>query len=156
MNRALKAGFLGALLAASAAYADVGREESLDEAVRQFAAKVEAEWQQCLKNPNTRTTHDSDLCLSVMVRASNEKVDQKYQEKMVTAQHMADHPDAFATYETVPSLLQDSQSLWKQYVKADCDGIYAESAAGTARSGYALFCKYKHALHRLRALDEWF
>jgi hypothetical protein len=37
MKRALKAGFLGAFLAASAASADVGREEALDEVVRQFA-----------------------------------------------------------------------------------------------------------------------
>ncbi|HDS1734660.1 MULTISPECIES: lysozyme inhibitor LprI family protein [Pseudomonas] len=156
MKRTLKAGLLGAFLAASAAYADVGREEALDEAVRQFAVKVEAEWHQCLKNPNTRTTHDSDLCLLTMVRVSNERVEQKYQEKMVKAQHMAEHPDRLATYETVPSMLKDSQTLWKQYVKADCDGIYAESAAGTARSGYALFCQYKHAIQRLHALDEWF
>ncbi|HBK47922.1 MAG TPA: hypothetical protein DDZ74_00860 [Pseudomonas sp.] len=155
MESVFKAVCVAALLATGVAHADVGREEGLDEAVRQFAAKVEAEWQQCLKNPNTRTTKDSDLCLLSMVRASNEGVEEKYQEKMVTAQHMAEHPDSFATYETVPSLLKDSQALWKQYVKADCDGIYAESAAGTARSGYALFCRYKHALHRLRALDEW-
>ncbi|WP_409321372.1 lysozyme inhibitor LprI family protein [Pseudomonas monteilii] len=155
MKRALKAGFLGAFLAASAVYADVGREEGLDEAVRQFAVTVEAEWQRCLKSPSTRTTHDSDLCLLAMVRTTNEKVEQKYQEKMVTAQHMVEHPDSLATYEQVPSMLQASQSLWKQYVKADCDGVYAENAAGTARSGYALFCQYKHAIQRLRALDEW-
>ncbi|MGX1021182.1 uncharacterized protein YecT (DUF1311 family) [Pseudomonas sp. Y3 TE3536] len=155
MKRIFKAGFL-ALLAAGMVHADVGREEALDEAVRQFAAKIETEWQQCLRKPNTRTTQDSDLCLLAMVQAANEGVKKKYQEKMVTAQDMAEHPDRFASYEKVPSMLKGSQALWEQYVKTDCDGIYAENAAGTARSGESLFCEYKHALHRLRALDEWF
>ncbi|AOX08641.1 hypothetical protein D3C76_1018700 [compost metagenome] len=155
MKSMFKAICMGSVLVVGTAHADVGREESLDGAVRQFAAGVEAVWQQCLRRPDVHTTKDSDMCLSAMVRSSNEAVEQKYQEKMVTAQDMAKHPDAFATYETVPSLLQDSQALWEQYVKADCSGIGAESAAGTARASYALLCKYKHALHRLRALDEW-
>ncbi|MBC3503576.1 DUF1311 domain-containing protein [Pseudomonas sp. SWRI59] len=147
---------LGSLLVIGPSNADVGREEALDQGVRQFASKVEAEWQQCLKNPNTRTTKDSDLCLLSMVEAANESVTQKYQKKLVTAQHMAEHPDSFATYETVPVLLQESQELWKQYVQTDCDRVYAERAAGTARSGYSLLCQYKHALQRLRALDGWY
>ncbi|MEZ1420708.1 lysozyme inhibitor LprI family protein [Pseudomonas monteilii] len=155
MESVLRAVCVAALLATGVAYADVGREEALDEAVRQFAAKIEADWQRCLRDPNTRTTGDSDRCLAAMLLVANESVKQKYQEKMVTAEDMAKHPDAFATYETVPSLLQESQALWEQYVKADCSGIGAESAAGTARASYALLCKYKHALHRLRALDEW-
>jgi len=139
----------------SAAHADVGREEELDAAVRQFAAKLESDWQQCLKRPDVRTTNDSDMCLSAMVRSSNEAVEQKHQEKLVTARDAAEHPSAFATFETVPVLLEESQVRWKQYVKADCDGIGAQSAAGTARATYALFCKYRHALQRLRALDAW-
>lgn len=146
---------MGSLLVMGAARADVGREEKLDDAVRQFAAKVEAVWQECLRRPDVHTTNESDMCLFTMVSASNDAVEQKYQAKLVKARDMAKHPDAFATYETVPSLLQDSQALWEQYVKADCSGIGAESAAGTARASYALLCKYKHALHRLRALDEW-
>ncbi|WP_426811710.1 hypothetical protein ABOC32_28935 (plasmid) [Pseudomonas sp. WOUb67] len=48
MQGAIKAGLAG-LVVMAAAHADVGREEALDAAVRQFAAKLEAEWQQCLK-----------------------------------------------------------------------------------------------------------
>ncbi len=155
MGSGVRAVCVAALMATGMAHADVGREEALDEAVRQFASKVEAEWHQCLKSPNTRTTQDSDLCLLAMLRASDERVEQKYQEKMEKAKHMAEHPDRLATYEAVPSMLKDSQTLWKQYVKADCEGIYAESAAGTARTGYSLYCKYKHSIQRLHALDEW-
>ncbi|MNE70347.1 hypothetical protein D3C80_1661340 [compost metagenome] len=91
-----------------------------------------------------------------MVRAANEKVETKYQEKMSKARQMTEHPDRYSSYEQVPILLKASQSQWKGYVKSDCDGIYEESVAGTARSGYALMCQYKHALQRLRALDGWY
>lgn len=147
---------IGSLLVMATAHADVGREEELDEAVRQFAAKVEAVWQQCLKRPDVRTTNDSDHCLLTMLRATNEEVEQKYLVKLAEARDLAKRPDAFATYETVPGLLEESQAQWKKYVKIDCDGIGAMSAGGTARATYALRCEYQHALQRLRALDAWF
>ncbi|NIF27002.1 DUF1311 domain-containing protein [Pantoea sp. Tr-811] len=156
MKGVLKATLLGATLATGVAHADVGREEALDDAVRQFAAKIEADWQKCLRDPNTRTTGDSDGCLAVMLQAANEGVNQKYQKKMVTARIMAERPDGFVTYDLVPTMLQDSQAQWEKYVETDCKGIGAESASGTARASYALLCKYKHALHRLRALDGWY
>ncbi|WP_225932854.1 lysozyme inhibitor LprI family protein [Pseudomonas oryzicola] len=150
-----KAICMGSLLVVGTAHADVGREEELDAKVRQFAASVEAVWQECLRRPDVRSTNDSDMCLLAMVRTSNEAVEQKYQKKMVTARELVGHPSAFATFETVPVLLEESQARWKQYAKSDCNGIGAQSAAGTARATYALFCQYKHALQRLRALDEW-
>ncbi|MGN8247682.1 lysozyme inhibitor LprI family protein [Pseudomonas sp. SMV7] len=156
MKKLYKSICMGFLLVMSNAHADVGREEELDEAVRQFAAKVETVWQQCLKRPDVRTTNDSNRCLVTMLRATNDAVEQKYQVKLEKARDMAKHPDAFATYETVPGLLEESQAQWKKYVKTDCDGIGAESAGGTARSTFALRCEYQHALHRLRALDAWF
>lgn len=156
MKNFFKAICMGSLLVMGAAHADVGREEELDEAVRQFAAKVEAVWQQCLRRPDVHTTNDSDKCLLAMVRSSNEAVEQKYQEKLITARDVAEHPNAFATFETVPILLEESQARWKQYVKTDCDGIGAQSADGTARATYALRCEYQHALQRLRALDAWY
>jgi len=156
VKRLFKTVCVGSLLVMGAAHADVGREEELDEAVRQFAAKVEAVWQECLRSPEVRTTNDSDSCLFEMVRAANEKVETKYQEKMSKARQMTEHPDRYSSYEQVPILLKASQSQWKGYVKSDCDGIYEESVAGTARSGYALMCQYKHALQRLRALDGWY
>ncbi|WEL53648.1 lysozyme inhibitor LprI family protein [Pseudomonas kermanshahensis] len=147
---------IGLLIVMGAAHADVGREEELDDAVRQFAAKVEAVWQQCLSRPDVHTTNDSDMCLSAMVRTSNEKVEVKYQAKLVKAQQMTESPDIFSSYERVPVMLKASQVRWKEYVKSDCDGIYEESVAGTARSTNALLCEYKHALQRLRALDGWY
>lgn len=156
MRNFFKAISIGSLLMVSVVHADVGREEELDEAVRQFAAKVEAVWKECLRRPDVHTTHDSDMCLSSMVRTANEKVELKYQEKMADALQMIEHPDRFSSYEQVPVLLEASQSQWKEYVKLDCEGIYQMSVAGTARSGYSLLCQYKHALHRLRALDGWF
>ncbi|MBF8636063.1 DUF1311 domain-containing protein [Pseudomonas fulva] len=156
MKKLLKSMCMGSLLVMSTAHADMGREEELDEAVRQFAAKVEAVWQQCLRRPDVRTTNDSNRCLVTMLRATNDAVEQKYLAKLEKARDMAKHPDGFATYETVPGLLEESQAQWKKYVKTDCDGIGAESAGGTARSTFALRCEYQHALHRLRALDAWF
>ena len=147
---------MGLLLVMGAAHADIGREEELDEAVRQFAAKVEAAWQECLRRPDVRTTSDSNMCLSTMLRTANEKVELKYQEKMAKAQQMVEHPDSFSTYEDVPVLLKASQSNWKEYVRADCEGIYQQNVSGTARATFSLLCEYKHALQRLRALDEWY
>ncbi|MDD1958969.1 DUF1311 domain-containing protein [Pseudomonas sp. 39004] len=147
---------MGSLLVMGAARADVGREEKLDDAVRQFAAKVEAVWQECLRRPDVHTTNESDMCLFTMVSASNDAVEKKYQAKLVKARDMAEHPNGIATFETVPGLLEESQAQWKKYVKTDCDGIGAESADGTARGTVALLCEYSHALQRLRALDKWY
>lgn len=147
---------MGSLLVMGTSQADVGREEELDEAVRQFAAKVEAVWQECLRRPDVHTTNDSEKCLSTMKRSADEKVELKYQEKLAHAQQMTEHPDRYSTYEEVPVLLKASQSHWKEYVKSDCEGIYQQSVSGTARGTFALMCKYKHALQRLRALDEWY
>lgn len=97
---------IGLLIVMGAAHADVGREEELDDAVRQFAAKVEAVWQQCLSRPDVHTTNDSDMCLSAMVRTSNEKVEVKYQEKLVKAQQMTESPDIFSSYEKSLSCLR--------------------------------------------------
>lgn len=156
MKALFKSICMGSLLMTGAANADVGREEELDKAVRQFAAKEEAVWQACLRRPDVRTTNDSNMCLSQMMRAANEKVELKYQAKMAGAQQMVEHPDSFSTYEEVPVLIKASQSNWKKYVKSDCEGIYQQNVSGTARATSSLLCEYKHALQRLRALDEWY
>ena len=142
---------IGSLIVIGAARADVGREEELDEAVRQFAAKVEAEWQQCLRKPETKTTHDSAHCAYAMREAAKEAVNEKYQKTIISAQEGVDKG---RLPKDVPAMLPQAHAAWEQFVKADCDVVGA-LITGTAKSTYQTLCEYKHQIQRLRDLDEW-
>lgn len=142
---------VSALLVTGMAGADVGREEKLAEAVRHFALKLEGEWQQCLKNPTTRTTNDSEQCALAMLQAANDAVKQKYQEKLARTQQDAEQK---LLPKDVPAILPKAQEAWEQYVKADCAAVGA-LVTGTASTTYQLVCEYKHQIQRLHALDRW-
>ncbi|WP_225932845.1 lysozyme inhibitor LprI family protein [Pseudomonas oryzicola] len=146
-----KAICMGSLLVVGAAHADVGREESLDAAVRQFAAKLEADWQQCLRKPETKTTQDSGLCAYAMREAAKDAVNEKYQKKLAGVQEDADKG---WLPKDVPAMLPQAQASWEQFVKADC-GVVGALTTGTASATYQTVCEYKHQIQRLRDLDEW-
>ncbi|NIE72906.1 DUF1311 domain-containing protein [Pantoea sp. Ap-967] len=151
MKSLYKAICLGSWMAMGAAHADVGREEALDAAVRQFAAKLEGEWQQCLKSPNTHTTNDSEMCALAMLETASDAVTQKYQGRLVRTQQDAEQGVVPAS---VPALLPQAQAAWESYVKADC-GVVGALVTGTASTTYQLVCQYKHQIQRLDALDRW-
>lgn len=151
MKGAFKAVCVAALLVTGVASADVGREEKLAEAVRQFAVQLEGEWQQCLKNPTTRTTNDSEHCALAMLQAANDAVKHKYQEKLARTQQDTEQK---LLPKDVPAILTKAQEAWEQYVKADCAAVGA-LVTGTASTTYQLVCEYKHQIQRLHALDEW-
>lgn len=151
MKSAFKAAFVAAMLAMELAQADVGREEMLAQAVNQFAAGLEAEWKRCLRNPNTRTTNDSERCALAMLQAANRAVKQKYQQKLDRTQQDA---EAEILPRAVPAMLPKAQAEWEQYVEADC-AVVAGLITGTASTGYQLVCEYRHQIQRLHALDAW-
>lgn len=142
---------LAGLAVVGAVHADVGREEALDTAVRQFAAKLEAEWQQCLKKPETITTHDSALCAYAMQEAAKDAVKEKYQKALASAQ---ENVDKGWLPKDVPAMLPQAQAAWEQFVEADC-GVVGALVTGTASSGYMNVCEYQHQIQRLRDLDDW-
>lgn len=152
----IKAAVAGAMLAVmGTTYADVGREESLQEAVRQFAAKLEAQCEICLKNPGTVSTPDSEQCLLTKAQAATDAVNRKYQAKLSYAQDGLKSMGPLDS-DKVPAMLQASQAQWQQFVKAECDGLYEQSIAGTIRGSEAIECQYRLAIQRLSSLDQWY
>lgn len=151
MNKLFKAICIGSLLVMSAAHGDVGREEELDAAVRQFAAKLESDWQQCLNGSDTVKKWGSDRCAYLMLQTAKDAVTQKYQQKVATTQGYADEN---WLPKDVPAMLPKAQEAWEQYVNKDC-GVVAAQTTGTARTTYQLVCEYKHQIQRLHALDQW-
>ena len=150
----IKAALAGAMLAVmGTAYADVGREESLQEAVRQFAEKLEAQSKICLKTSGTR--FDSEQCLKTKEQAATDAVNRKYQAKLSYAQDGLKSMGPLDS-DKVPAMLQTSQVQWQQYVKAECDGLYEQSFAGSARGAEAIECRYRLAIQRLSSLDQWY
>lgn len=154
MKTAIKAGIAGAVLAVvGLAYAELHGEEAddaaRDAAVREYAAKLEAEWKQCLKI--AKNTNESGLCAHVMREAAKDAVKEKYQKALATAQ--ADVDKGWLPKD-VPAMLPQAQAAWEEYVKADC-GVVGALVTGTASSIYQTVCDYKHQIQRLHALDEW-
>lgn len=133
------------------AHADVGREQALQEAVRQFATKLEDQNKQCIEGSGTATstTNDIEICFSTMADSAAEAVDQKYQSILKAHQE-----DTLASKKS-PEMLKKSQALWQEYVQAECDAIYEEYIDGSARGTFAAECKHKLAMQRLSALDQW-
>ncbi|MBC3486464.1 lysozyme inhibitor LprI family protein [Pseudomonas kermanshahensis] len=142
---------VGSLLVMDAAHADVGREEALDAAVRQFAAKLESDWQSCLNGSETVKKWGSGRCAYLMLQTAKDAVTQKYREKFATAQ---DYANKDWLPKDVPAMLPKAQDAWEQYVREDC-GVVAAQTTGTASTTYQLICEYKHQIQRLHALDEW-
>ncbi|MNO98894.1 hypothetical protein D3C76_906530 [compost metagenome] len=151
MGSGVRAVCVAALMATGMAHADVGREAALDAAVRQLAEKLEADWQQCLKKPETKTTHDSGLCAYAMREAAKDAVNEKYLKTLARVQEDADKS---WLPKDVPAMLPQAQAAWEQYVKMDC-GVVGALVTGTASANYQTVCEYKHQIQRLHALDEW-
>nr|WP_255456987.1 lysozyme inhibitor LprI family protein [Pantoea sp. Tr-811] len=135
------------------AHAELHGEEAeiaaRDAAVRQYAAKLEADWKQCLKT--AKTTHEDNLCAHVMREAAKDAVKEKYQKALASAKGYADEG---WLPKDVPAMLPQAQAAWEQFVKADC-GVVGALVTGTASSGYQTVCEYKHQIQRLHDLDEW-
>lgn len=156
MKTVTKAGIAGAVLAVvGAAHAELHGEEAeiaaRDAAVRQYAAKLEADWQQCLRKPETKTTHDSAHCAYEMREAAKDAVEEKYQKALATAKGYVDEG---SLPKNVPALMPQAQAAWEKFVEADCDVVGA-LVTGTASSTYQIVCEYKHQIQRLHDLDEW-
>ncbi|QLJ17432.1 DUF1311 domain-containing protein (plasmid) [Pseudomonas putida] len=154
MKTAIKTGIAGVVLAlAGAAHAELHGEEAqdaaLDAAVRQFAAKLEAEWSQCLKT--SKNTNESGLCAYAMREAAKGAVKEKYQKALASAQ---ENVDKGWLPKDVPAMLPQAQAAWEQFVKADC-GVVGALVTGTASASYQTVCDYKHQIQRLHDLDQW-
>lgn len=154
MKAVIKTVIAGTVLAlVGAAHAELHGEEAEDarlyEAVRQYAAKLEAEWKQCLKT--AKNTNESGLCAHAMREAAKHAVKEKYQKALASAQADADRG---WLPQDVPAMLPQAQAAWEQYVKADC-GVVGALVTGTASSIYQTVCDYKHQIERLHGLDEW-
>lgn len=156
MKTAIKAGIAGAVLVVvGAAHAELHGEEAedaaRDAAVRQYAAKLEADWQQCLRKPETITTQDSGLCAYAMREAAKDAVKEKYQKALATAKEYADEG---WLPKNVPAMMPQAQAAWEQFVEADC-GVVGALITGTASATYQIVCEYKHQIQRLHDLDQW-
>jgi len=154
MKAVIKTVIAGAVLAVvGAAHAELHGEEAeiarLDAAVRQYAAKLEAERQQCLKT--AITTNDSGLCAYAMREAAKDAVKEKYQKALASAQAGVDRG---WLPKDVPAMFPQAQAAWEQYVEADC-GVVGALVTGTARSTKQSLCEYEHQIQRLHALDQW-
>lgn len=152
MNRAIKLAVASTLLCGGLAHADRGREEALREAIRQFEASLETQYQHCAKT--AKTTNDFDVCLGMKANSALDAVNQKYQTKLDGTLDDLKHKAANDS-EQVPEMLQQSQALWEQYAKAECNGLYEQNIAGTIRGSVSQYCRYRMALQRLTELDEW-
>lgn len=156
MKTSIKAGIAGAVLVVvGAAHAELHGEEAeiaaRDAAVRQYAAKLEAEWQQCLRKPETKTTQDSAQCAYAMWEAANDAVKEKYQKAQATAK---EYVDEGSLPKNVPVMMPEAQAAWEKFVEADC-GVVGALVTGTASTTYQIVCEYKHQIQRLHDLDEW-
>ena len=154
MKTAIKTGIAGAVLAVvGAAHAELHGEEAedaaRDAAVRQYAAKLEAEWKQCLKT--AKNTNESGLCAHAMREAAKDAVKEKYQKALASAQEDADKG---WLPKDVPAMLPQAQAAWEQFVNADC-GVVGALVTGTASATYETVCEYKHQIKRLHDLDQW-
>jgi len=154
MKAVIKTVIAGAVLAVvGAAHAELHGEEAedarRDAAVRQYAAKLEAERKQCLKT--AITTNDSGLCAYAMSEAAKDGVKEKYQKALASAQADVDQG---RLPKDVPAMMPQAQAAWEQYVEADC-GVVRALVTGTASSTYQTLCKYEHRIQRLHALDRW-
>ncbi|MFJ4157509.1 lysozyme inhibitor LprI family protein [Pseudomonas sp. NPDC089752] len=156
MKTAIKAGIAGAVLVVvGPARAELHGEEAeiaaRDAAVRQYAAKLEADWQQCLRKPETKTTQDSGLCAYAMREAAKDAVKEKYQKALASAKGYADEG---SLPKDVPDMMPQAQAAWEKFVEADC-GVVGALTTGTASATYQILCEYKHQIQRLHDLDEW-
>lgn len=159
MKTAIKAGIAGAVLVVlvvvGTAHAELHGEEAenaaRDAAVRQYAAKLEADWQQCLRKPETKTTQDSGHCAYAMREAAKDAVKEKYQKALATAK---EYVDKGWLPKNVPAMMPQAQAAWEQFVEADC-GVVGTLITGTASATYQIVCEYKHQIQRLHDLDQW-
>lgn len=149
----MKAGIAGAMLAsAGVVHADRGQEAAQLEVLRQLEAKLESGYQQCMKT--ARTTNATEHCMALKWKGADDAVKEAYQAKLARAQEYVKVKGANESAE-VPAMLAQSQGLWEQYAEAECNGLYEQSIGGTIRGTVAAECRYRMAIQRLIALNEW-